>query len=115
MGMSPSRMPQTQGMVGSHPNNMVAQPANQSQFLPQGQFPAAAAGAVNVNVSLGQPITQPAVTQVRILYAFTIYIAPWIFLFKHGQMSVTELVAMDYVDITVHPSLSNSHRTLTFL
>ena len=65
MGMSPSRMPQTQGMMGSHANNMVAQPANQGQFLPQGQFPAAAGGAMNVNVGLGQPITQPAVTQVR--------------------------------------------------
>lgn len=65
MGMSPSRMPQTQGMMGSHANNMVAQPANQGQFLPQGQFTAAAGGAMNVNVGLGQPITQPAVTQVR--------------------------------------------------
>lgn len=65
MGMSPSRMPQTQGMMGSHANNMVAQPANQGQFLPQGQFPAPAGGAMNVNVGLGQPITQSAVTQVR--------------------------------------------------
>ncbi|XP_070837821.1 CREB binding protein b isoform X6 [Chaetodon trifascialis] len=63
MGMSPSRMPQTQGMMGSHANNMVAQPANQGQFLPQGQFAAAAGGAMNVNVGLGQPITQTAVTQ----------------------------------------------------
>ncbi|TMS15573.1 CREB-binding protein [Larimichthys crocea] len=63
MGMSPSRMPQTQGMMGSHANNMVAQPTNQGQFLPQGQFTAAAGGAMNVNVGLGQPITQAAVTQ----------------------------------------------------
>lgn len=60
MGMSPSRMPQTQGMMG----NMAAQPANQSQFLPQGQFTAAAGGAMNVNVGLGQSLTQPSVTQV---------------------------------------------------
>lgn len=65
MGMSPSRMPQTQGMMGSHTNNMVAQPTNQGQFLQQNQFPAAAGGAMNVNVGLGQPITQGAVTQVR--------------------------------------------------
>lgn len=65
MGMSPSRMPQAQGMMGSHANSMVAQPTNQGQFLPQGQFTAAAGGAMNVNVGLGQPITQPAVTQVR--------------------------------------------------
>lgn len=68
MGMSPSRMPQTQGMMGSHANNMVAQPTNQGQFLPQGQFTAAAGGAMNVNVGLGQPITQAAVTQVRIFF-----------------------------------------------
>lgn len=64
MGMSPSRMPQTQGMMGSHANNMVPQPANQGQFLSQGQFTAAAGGAMNVG--LGQPKTQPAVSQVGI-------------------------------------------------
>ncbi|CAJ1075041.1 CREB binding protein b isoform X3 [Xyrichtys novacula] len=63
MGMSPSRMPQAQGMMGSHANNMVSQPANQGQFMQQGQFTAAAGGAMNVNVGMGQPITQPAVTQ----------------------------------------------------
>ncbi|KAM4598373.1 CREB binding protein b [Polymixia lowei] len=61
MGMSPSRMPQAQGMMGNHANNMVGQPANQGQFLPQGQFPAAAGGAMNVG--LGQPTAQAAVTQ----------------------------------------------------
>lgn len=61
--MSPSRMPQNQGMMGGHANNMVSQPANQGQFLPQGPFPAG--GAMNVNVGMGQPITQAAVTQVR--------------------------------------------------
>lgn len=66
MGMSPSRMPQTQGMMGNHANNMVSQPANQGQFMSQGQFPATAGGAMNVNVGLGQPITQPAVSQVGI-------------------------------------------------
>uniref|UniRef100_A0A7N8YEL2 histone acetyltransferase n=1 Tax=Mastacembelus armatus TaxID=205130 RepID=A0A7N8YEL2_9TELE len=63
LGMSPSRMPQAQGMMGGHANNMVAQSANQAQFLPQGQFSAAAGGAMNVNVGLGQPIAQTAVTQ----------------------------------------------------
>ena len=63
--MSPSRMPQTQGMMGSHASNMVPQPANQGQFLSQGQFSAPAGGAMNVNVGMGQPITQAAVTQVR--------------------------------------------------
>lgn len=66
MGMSPSRMPPTQGMIGSHANNMVPQPANQGQFMSQSQFTAAAAGAMNVNAGLGQPITQPAVSQVGI-------------------------------------------------
>lgn len=84
MGMSPSRMPQTQGMMGSHANSMVAQPANQGQFLPQGQFTAAAAsGAMNVNVGLGQPITQPAVTQVRRHEELSL------FLFELGLVSIT--------------------------
>uniref|UniRef100_A0A3Q3Q8H8 histone acetyltransferase n=1 Tax=Monopterus albus TaxID=43700 RepID=A0A3Q3Q8H8_MONAL len=63
MGMSPSRVSQTQGMMGGHANNMVSQPTNQGQFLQQGQFPATAGGAMNVNVGLGQPISQAAVTQ----------------------------------------------------
>lgn len=57
-------MPLTQGMMGSHANNMVPQPSNQSQFMSQGQFTASAGGAMNVNVGLGQTITQPAVSQV---------------------------------------------------
>lgn len=64
MGMSPSRMPQTQGMMGSHANNMVPQPANQGQFLSQGQFTGPAGGAMNVG--LGQPKAQPAASQVGI-------------------------------------------------
>lgn len=63
--MSPSRMPQTQGMMGSHNSNMVAQTANQGQFLQQSQFAGAAGGAMNVNVGLGQPMAQGAVAQVR--------------------------------------------------
>nr|XP_057905325.1 CREB binding protein b isoform X2 [Doryrhamphus excisus] len=58
MGMSPSRIPQNQGMMGNHSNNMLPQSANQGQFLPQAQFPAAAGGAMNVNVGMGQPVTQ---------------------------------------------------------
>uniref|UniRef100_A0A3P8SCF4 histone acetyltransferase n=1 Tax=Amphiprion percula TaxID=161767 RepID=A0A3P8SCF4_AMPPE len=65
MGMSPSRMPQTQGMMGTHANNMVSQPANQGQFLPQGQFSVAAGGAMNVNIGLGQAMSQAPVAQVR--------------------------------------------------
>uniref|UniRef100_A0A672HQL3 histone acetyltransferase n=1 Tax=Salarias fasciatus TaxID=181472 RepID=A0A672HQL3_SALFA len=61
MGMSPSRMAQTQGMMGSHANNMVPQPASQGQFLPQGQFPVSAGGAMNVG--MGQAMSQTAVSQ----------------------------------------------------
>lgn len=71
--MSPSRMPQAQGMMTGHSGgNMVGQTANQGQFLPQNQFPpgsapAAATGAMNVTVvpGMGQPQAQAAVTQVR--------------------------------------------------
>lgn len=58
MNMSPTRMPQTQGMLGTHGGNMVA-PTNQTQFMAQTQFPANA-----MNVNMGQPNTQPAVSQV---------------------------------------------------
>nr|XP_015801081.2 CREB binding protein b isoform X2 [Nothobranchius furzeri] len=63
MVMSPSRMPPNQGVMGSHANNMVSQPANQGQYLPQGQFPGAAGGAMNVNLGLGQAMPQAAVAQ----------------------------------------------------
>lgn len=63
--MSPSRMPQTPGMIGGHTNNMVAQTTNQGQFMQQNQFAGAAGGAMNVNVGLGQTMAQSAVTQVR--------------------------------------------------
>lgn len=73
MGMSPSRMPQTQGMMTGHGGgNMVGQTANQGQFLPQTQFPpgpaVAATGAMNVTVGagMGQAPAQAAVTQVRL-------------------------------------------------
>lgn len=73
MGMSPSRMPQAQGMIAGHSGgNMVGQTASQGPFLPQTQFPpgsaaVAATGAMNVNVGpgMGQPQAQAAVTQVR--------------------------------------------------
>lgn len=74
MGMSSSRMPQTQGMMGSHANNMVPQPANQGQFMSQSQFTAAAGGAMNVNVGLGQPVTQPAVTKVGYVCCVPIFL-----------------------------------------
>ncbi|KAL4648694.1 CREB-binding protein-like isoform X3 [Arapaima gigas] len=60
MGMSPSRMPQTQGVMGSHGNNMVGQTASQAQFMTQAQFPPSG-GAMNVG--LGQPGTQAVVSQ----------------------------------------------------
>ncbi|XP_044047236.1 CREB-binding protein isoform X2 [Siniperca chuatsi] len=71
MGMSPSRMPQAQGMMAGHGGgNMVGQTASQGQFLAQTQFPpgsaaVAATGAMNVTVGpgMGQPPAQAAVTQ----------------------------------------------------
>ncbi|XP_051550734.1 histone lysine acetyltransferase CREBBP-like isoform X3 [Myxocyprinus asiaticus] len=60
MNMSPTRMPQTQGMLGSHGGNMVAQTANQTQFIPQAQFPT---NTNAMNVSMGQPNSQAAVSQ----------------------------------------------------
>lgn len=76
MGMSPSRMPQAQGMMAGHGGgNMVGQTANQGQFLAQTQFPPGSAavtatGAMNVTVGpgMGQPQAQAqaAVTQVRL-------------------------------------------------
>lgn len=56
--MSPTRM--AQGMMGAHGGNMVAQAPNQSQFMQQ--FPA---NNNAMNVNMGQPNTQAAVTQVR--------------------------------------------------
>ncbi|KAK1885881.1 Histone lysine acetyltransferase CREBBP [Dissostichus eleginoides] len=72
MGMSPSRMPQAQGMIAAHGGaNMVGQTASQGQFLAQTQFPpgstaVAATGALNVTVGpgMGQPPAQAAVTQL---------------------------------------------------
>ncbi|XP_047215364.1 CREB-binding protein-like [Girardinichthys multiradiatus] len=63
MGMSPSRMPPNQGMMGNHANNMVSQPASQGQYLQQGQYPGAAGGAMNVNIGMGQTMPQAAVVQ----------------------------------------------------
>ncbi|XP_067353867.1 CREB-binding protein isoform X2 [Channa argus] len=71
MGMSPSRMPQAQGMIAGHGGgNVVGQTANQGQFLAQNQFPPGSAavtatGAMNVTVGpgMGQPQAQAAVTQ----------------------------------------------------
>ncbi|KAG7485366.1 CREB-binding protein isoform X2 [Solea senegalensis] len=72
MGLSPSRMPQAQGMMAGHGGgNMVGQTANQGQFLTQTQFlPGSAAvtatGTMNVTVGpgMGQPQAQAAVTQL---------------------------------------------------
>ncbi|XP_061536690.1 CREB-binding protein isoform X2 [Phycodurus eques] len=71
VGMSPSRMPQAQGMIASHNSgNMVGQTASQGQFMAQTQFPpgstaVSATGAMNVTLApgMGQPPAQAAVTQ----------------------------------------------------
>ncbi|XP_047220315.1 CREB-binding protein isoform X2 [Girardinichthys multiradiatus] len=69
VGMSPSRMPQAQGMMPGH-SNMVGQTPSQGQFLPQTQFtPGSGAvsvsSAMNVTVGpgMGQPQAQAPVTQ----------------------------------------------------
>ncbi|XP_051570050.1 CREB-binding protein-like isoform X2 [Myxocyprinus asiaticus] len=62
MSMSPSRMPQAQGMMGGHANNMVGQTTNQNQFMNQTPFPASA-GGMNVNVNLAQQSGQGVVQQ----------------------------------------------------
>ncbi|XP_077589809.1 CREB-binding protein-like [Stigmatopora nigra] len=55
MGMSPSRIPQNQGMMSNHVDNMLPQPSSQGQYLPQGQFLNAGGSAMNVNTpSLAQ-------------------------------------------------------------
>ncbi|XP_073721148.1 histone lysine acetyltransferase CREBBP-like isoform X2 [Misgurnus anguillicaudatus] len=60
MGMSPSRMQQTPGMMGGHPNNMVGQTPSQNQFMNQTSFSASSAG-MNVNVNQAQQSGQSAV------------------------------------------------------
>lgn len=71
VGMSPSRMPQAQGIMPGH-SNMVGQTPSQGQFLPQTHFtPGSGAvsvsSAMNVTVGpgMGQPPAQAPVTQVR--------------------------------------------------
>lgn len=72
--MSPSRMPQAQGLIASHNSgNMVGQTASQGQFMAQTQFPpgstaVSATGAMNVTLAAGmsQSPAQAAVTQVRL-------------------------------------------------
>ncbi|XP_051573028.1 CREB-binding protein-like isoform X2 [Myxocyprinus asiaticus] len=62
MSMSPSRMPQGQGMMGGHANNMVGQTTNQNQFMNQTLFPTSA-GSMNVNVNLAQQSGQGVAQQ----------------------------------------------------
>ncbi|XP_027872979.1 CREB-binding protein isoform X1 [Xiphophorus couchianus] len=69
VGMSPSRMPQAQGIMPGH-SNMVGQTPSQGQFLPQTHFtPGSGAvsvsSAMNVTVGpgMGQPPAQAPVTQ----------------------------------------------------
>lgn len=71
--MSPSRMPQAQGMMAGHSGgNIVGQTANQGQFLAQTPFPPGSNGVAGtgtiiptVGPNMGQPQAQAAVTQVR--------------------------------------------------
>ncbi|XP_016890788.1 CREB-binding protein isoform X2 [Cynoglossus semilaevis] len=71
MGMSPSRMPQAQGMMAGHSGgNIVGQTANQGQFLAQTPFPPGSNGVAGtgtiiptVGPNMGQPQAQAAVTQ----------------------------------------------------
>uniref|UniRef100_A0A671QLR5 histone acetyltransferase n=1 Tax=Sinocyclocheilus anshuiensis TaxID=1608454 RepID=A0A671QLR5_9TELE len=60
MNMSPTRMSPTQSMLGAHGGNMVAQTANQTQFMAQPQFPA---NTNAMNVNMGQPNAQAGVSQ----------------------------------------------------
>lgn len=55
-------MPPTQGMLGAHAGNMAAQKANQTPFMAQPQFPA---NTNALNVNMGQPNAQAAVSQVH--------------------------------------------------
>ncbi|PWA14887.1 hypothetical protein CCH79_00014256 [Gambusia affinis] len=70
VGLSPSRMPQAQGIMPGH-SNMVGQTPSQGQFLPQTHFtPGSGAvsvsSAMNVTVGpgMGQPPAQAPVTQL---------------------------------------------------
>uniref|UniRef100_A0A672QN56 histone acetyltransferase n=1 Tax=Sinocyclocheilus grahami TaxID=75366 RepID=A0A672QN56_SINGR len=60
VNMSPTRMSPTQSMLGAHGGNMVAQTANQTQFMAQPQFPA---NTNAMNVNMGQPNAQAGVSQ----------------------------------------------------
>ncbi|XP_025032115.1 CREB-binding protein-like [Python bivittatus] len=63
MALSPSRMPQSQNVMGGHSGNLLGPPAAQTQFLSQNQFPASS-GVLNVNsAALGQPAAQAGVAQ----------------------------------------------------
>ncbi|XP_067912882.1 CREB-binding protein-like [Heterodontus francisci] len=64
MGMPPSRLPQPQGMLGVHANN-IGQPSPQNQFLNQNQFPAASGGMNVNNVGISQPANQPGMNQTQ--------------------------------------------------
>ncbi|XP_056442784.1 histone lysine acetyltransferase CREBBP isoform X3 [Gadus chalcogrammus] len=68
MAMSPSRMPQAQGMMAAHGGgSMVGQTAGQGPFLAQKQFPpGSTTGALNIPGGAGMvlPQAQAAVTQL---------------------------------------------------
>ena len=65
MNMS-SRMPQPQGIMGNHANNITGQQSNQGQFMPQqGQFPSGQGGSLNVIVGMNQTVAKGPVPQVN--------------------------------------------------
>ncbi|XP_048448183.1 CREB-binding protein-like, partial [Rhincodon typus] len=62
MGISPSRLPQPQGLLGVHTNN-ISQSSPQNQFMNQNQF-SAASGGMNVNnVGISQTANQSGMNQ----------------------------------------------------
>ncbi|XP_053131902.1 CREB-binding protein isoform X2 [Hemicordylus capensis] len=66
MAMSPSRMPQSQNMMGAHSNNLMGQASTQNQFLPQNQFPASS-GTLHVNsVTMGQSAAPTGISQGQV-------------------------------------------------
>ncbi|XP_032086357.1 CREB-binding protein [Thamnophis elegans] len=63
MALSPSRMPQSQNVMGAHSGNLLGQPTSQTQFLPQNQY-SASSGVLNVNsTALGKPAAQAGIVQ----------------------------------------------------
>ncbi|XP_072415805.1 CREB-binding protein-like isoform X1 [Chiloscyllium punctatum] len=65
MGISPSRLPQPQGMLGVHANS-IGQSSPQNQFMSQNQFSAASAGMNVNNVGISQTANQSGMNQNQV-------------------------------------------------